>query len=556
MTRIRNVLQSRAERFRRRHGTNVSHEEEKYLSIRSLPYDDETEFTGQCIIPKMDPVGAEPDVVSSGSIYSLEAKDTRATLAETFSSGEENTAYSDDYNENEIFAENQRHLTFSEQDRSQVEGEGAFIDLAYEVARQKKSSSSEGEFVDLVRESARTGRVGVDRSNYTNQDEKEDDIVTSAYLQPETIEFVDSEDGKVFEIPQKEVRGHDGLIQNTSSLDDTYHDECSKTLNTNHETLITPYMPSKHEDDIGQTNSSERFRALQVKVEEEEQYKEYDEEASGYGNNDYDEEDQPISQENSELYDCDDGQMYIPDPTTQGNGHVGQPYELERDGTFFEQMRSVSLRNTNDYQTHSEHLEMEPKNWQAITRQIHSEHQENEHLNRSNDAPASPQLEDPYLSDSNSSWEEGSFGTGASRAVSRVDYDDEDDDAGTYNGTLDGTECYSDDEGDRPFVRILKKFRDMNVDDQRSDYGSDDEEDEEAYEDGKKRTRSRQERSRKSKPISVFERIGEIGMDLLNETIEHAERQDRAPRQNSANQGGTIINSLADLFSCGAPSGY
>jgi len=530
MTRIRNVLQSRADRFRRKHGKNVSHVEEKHLSIRSLPYDDETEFTGQCIIPKMDPDGAEPDVVSSDSIYSLEAKDTRATLGETFSSGDEN----------EIFTEDQ----------------GSFVDPAYEAARQQKSSSSEMEYIDLVRESARTGHVGADRSKYTNQDEKEDAIVTNAYLQPETIEFVDSEDGQVFEIPQKEVRGHDGLIQNTSSLDDTYHDECSATLNTNHETLQTPYNPSIHDNDIGQTNSSERFRALQVHVEEE-QHEEYNEEARAYENEDYDEEEEPIDQENSELYDCDDGQMYIPDPTTQGNGHVGQPYELERDGTFFEQMRSVSLRNTNDYQIHPEHLEMEPQNWQAITQQIHSEHPENAHLNSSNHAPASPQLEDPYLSDSNSSWEEGSFGTGASRAVSRVDHDDDDDDddddAGTYDGTFDGTEYYSDDEVDRPFVRILKKFRDMHVDDQRSDYGSDDEE---GYEDRKKRTRSRQERRSKSKPISVFERIGEIGIDLLNETIEHAERQDRAPRQDSANQGGTIINSIADLFSCGAPSGY
>ena len=96
----------------------------------------------------------------------------------------------------------------------------------------------------------------------------------------------------------------------------------------------------------------------------------------------------------------------------------------------------------------------------------------------------------------------------------------------------------------------------MNVDDQRSDNVSSDEED---YEDNKKRTKDNQRRRSKAKkgPDTLFERLGEIGIDILNETIDHAERQDSSPRRRqSRNQGGTIINSFAELFSCGAPSRY
>ncbi|OEU12964.1 hypothetical protein FRACYDRAFT_270255 [Fragilariopsis cylindrus CCMP1102] len=148
--------------------------------------------------------------------------------------------------------------------------------------------------------------------------------------------------------------------------------------------------------------------------------------------------------------------------------------------------------------------------------------------------------------------------------MSRIDTTYDDDDDGTYAETLDGTENYSDDDntfaeydGDRPFVRILKKFRDMNVGGQK--LGSEEVEEEE-YEETNRRAKDGQTRrgrpSRSSDNVNVFERLGEIGIDILNETIEHAEKANMSPRRRGRNQGGTIINTFADLFSCGAPSRY
>eukprot|EP00536_Pseudo-nitzschia_multiseries_P002978 jgi/Psemu1/284103/fgenesh1_pg.42_\ len=557
MTRIKKVLQTRAERFRRKH---AKPEEKKYF-VQSVSYDDETNLTEQCIGPQMDPDGMEPKVESSGSVYSLEAKGTRATTAETFSSGEENTSYSDDNN-------------YSEHDPSQFESGGEFADLVQEAAKKRNNLSSGAEVIDLMRESANRERVGVNRSNYESyEDADEDNLVTeNGFSQPETIEFVDSEDGKVFEIPQRDVRGHGGLLQNVRSLDETYNnDDCSKTLNTNHENNQARYMSRTNNDDIDHSNSSDRFRQLQVNIEDEPN-EECDDGDVAFEVDEY-VEDPPTNQGASELYDCDDGEMYFPDDT-QEYGHGVQPYGLDEDGNFFDHVR-VQSRNLHGQQ----HLEMvdqqtESKNWQSATQQIHLEQSGNAHLYTANDGPASPQLEDPYQSDGNSSWEEGSFATGASRAVSRVDIagedydnadeDEEDEEGNSYERTVDGSDYDSDDNtyadyhGDRPFVRILKKFRDMNVDDELSYDESEEDEDEEDYEDRKRRSRrNKQKRRSKSKPVTVFERLGELGMDILNETIEHAERQDRVSRgQDNSDQGGTFINTFADLFSCGAPAAF
>ncbi|VEU35617.1 unnamed protein product [Pseudo-nitzschia multistriata] len=530
MTRLRNVLQSRADRFRKKQEKNALHQKEENRLIGSKYYDDETQLTGECIRPQVEPDGVEPDGVSEGDMYLLQAKGTRGTMAETFSSSEEENRAFSEYNENERFSRNQKITMYSEQDQYYPENNRQYDNPAYEEVENEYETSNGVEVVNLARGSARSGRAGVDEVENSEQ--------------PKTIEFVDSEDGKVFEIPQQEAGCNDGLLQNVRSLDDTYNDECSKTLNTNDETLQDPYTSNM--EGIDHMNSSDRFGSLQVQVEDDERYEEYDQGDSAPENIGYEQE-HYAHHDNTELYDCDDGQMYDP---AQVDSNVGQPYQLERDGTFFEQMRSVQSRG---------HLEMEPENWESTAHDIPLNNPTSAYLNRPNDVPASPQLEDPYFSDGNSSWEEGSFATGASRTLSRVDTacDDDDDDvrndddARTFDGTFDGTEYYSDDDSyaekqvDRPFVRILKKFRDMNVVDEQSDYESGDEGDEEDYEDSKKRSRRR-------KPKSAFDRLGAIGMNILNETIDYAERQDRAPKL----EGGTIINSFADLFSCGAPSGY
>lgn len=539
MPRIRNILQHRADRFRN-----------KQAEKKLLREDTDTDFNDRLIIkPKV----MEPDGASSESVYSLEAKGTHATTVETFSSGEDNTTYSD---------EKFRH-----------EGDGEFLDLAYEASRQEKNSLRGHELIDLVPKSSTTKESDIDNSMYRSFGGDEDDAAPKNFARPDTIKFVDSEDGKVFnirqEITKEERLGHSGYLQNVRSLDDSKNmdnDECSQTLNTNIENL--EIMSSLDDGDTPQTKFSNRFESLHVDIREEGQnYEECELEATAYEHVNYDEDLSP-QQDDSQLYDCDDGEMFYPVDALenqQGNIYSGQGVqsdEYDVDGNFFEQIRSVQSRHINDYQTHPESIgivdeEVEPENWQSLTKQLHFANTQNSHLGGPNVGQITPKLDDPYVSDGNSSWEEGSFATGASRTVSRVDiaYDDEDD-AGTYDETVDGTEYYSDDDtyaeqnNDRPFVRILKKVRDMNADEDQSL----DEEEDEGYKDKKIGSKSNYRRriKKKKKPPTFFESIREIGTDILNETIEYAESQDISPHHlNRRKEGGTIINSFADLFSCG-----
>ncbi|MGK3737296.1 MAG: hypothetical protein ACI8RD_011636 [Bacillariaceae sp.] len=568
MPRIRSVLQQRAERRRKQEeNKRVILEVEKYPP-QCDSKDNETEFNGLYDKPQV-----EPDGVSAGSIYSLEAKPTRATMAETFSSGEENTAYSED-DDHIIFTKHKRNLTFSQHDRSRLDDDGEFIDLAYESSRGNM-------FIDLVQEAERNKNAGIDSSQYNSYDEEE------GVDQPETIQFVDSEDGKVFAITPRV-----GKKFCSTEEESIGNEECSKTLNTNLDSLN--YLPSLSEDDSAQMDQRDlaqnqnnhnhnRFHCLQVDIGEGESYEEDDQCGGVYDNGDIHEaEEASIPQGNSELselYDCDDGEMYFPDDNLEDQQQGGlfgpnnqvRSYDFEEEGTFFEQLRSEHTRPINDGQAQSEH-------WRSIKEEIHTGHPQSTHQNGAYlDTANGEQYLPDALSDrdSNSSWEEGSFGTGASRTMSRIDtaYDDDDDDGtyagtldGTYADTLDGTEYYSDDDntyaetidGDRPFVRILKKFRDMNVGGQKS---GNEEVEEEGYDKTNRRTNDEQKRrgrpSRSSDNVNVFDRLGEIGIDILNETIEHAENANMSPRRRRGrNQGGTIINTFADLFSCGAPSRY
>mmetsp|Transcript_10852 Transcript_10852/g.22987 ORF Transcript_10852/g.22987 Transcript_10852/m.22987 type:complete len:564 (+) Transcript_10852:64-1755(+) len=561
MARFRNVLQQRANRFRNKL-------EQKKISVepRDMPVshtnDEETQFTHEFIKQQR-----EPDGDCAGSVYSIEAKDTRATAVETFSSTEENTAYSDE-NEHTTFTEHERNVNFMEDDRNELQGGGEFLDLAYEAHRHENNAFSGGDFIDLLQESAQNRGIEVDGSNYSSSDDEEADVAPKKFAQPKTIEFVDSEDGKVFAITQdvteKDPLSHGDLLQNVRSLDntnDTENDGCSHTLNTNIESLLTSNghginrVLNRNDNDAGGTNFSNRFNNLHVKIGQGGKLEEFDKvsEAIAYEDDEYAEE--SIPQGDSELYDCDDGQMYVPFATPQDQkanylADGTQAYGYEEDVNFFEQLRTVQSRNTNGFQTGPEEMineQVQPENWRSVTNQIHFEDVQN--------VPLSPKLEDPYVSDSNSSWEEGSFATGASRNVSRVDTaykNDDDDDAGSYDGTVDGSEYSSDDNthedrsNDRPFVRMLKTFRDMNVDDERS-LSSDDEDD---YEYNKKRSKKKKKRRSESKkpPPTFFERLGDLGVDILNDTIEHAERQDRSPRPRNQS---SILDSFTDLFACG-----
>jgi len=546
MPRIRSVLQQRAERFRSKQAEKKQLREHQSFPL-SFANDEGMDYNEQLIKPQMEPDGA-----SSGSMYSLEAKDTHATTVETFSSGEENTAYSEE-NAGTFSKEHDRNMSFSEHDRSQREDGGEFLDLSYEASRQEKNSFRGHEFIDLVQESAVAKGTGIENSNYSSYEEDGDDIEPKNFAQPETIEFIDSEDGKVFNITQESI-GHGVLLQHVRSLDDSNtieNDECSKTLNTNNETLES--MPSMNDDDVAQMKLSHRFRNLQVDIRDEEEAFEKEEEAfeecdleatTAYENGDYNEE-ASLAQVESQLYDCDDGEMYVP---------VASPEDQQ--GAFFEQLRTEQSRHVNGYE------DVQPENWQSLSEQIHLENMQNSHLNN---RPVSPQLEDPYLSDGNSSWEEGSFATGASRTVSRVDVADDygsgNDDARTYDGNFDGTEYYSDDDihaernGDRPVVRLLKKFRNTNVGEEQSRGESSDEEEDGNYRNKKTRMKSKRKGRVKNKKSSgtIFDSIREIGTDILDEAIEYAESQDRP---DTRNQGGTIINAFENLFSCGAHSEY
>jgi len=534
MPRLRSVLQQRADRFRKQQANKKQLNNEQSFPLSSANNDD----------MKFTVISSHAERDGSGSMYSIEAKNTNATAVESFSSGEENTAYSNEYNN------------------------GEFLDLAYEASRQQGGSFEGHDFIDLVEEASANERVVTQHS--------ED------FAQPETIEFVDSEDGKVFNITQelpKEKTAHDmGMLQNVRSLDDSNtleNDECSKTLNTNNETLQS--MPSLNEEDIAEAEFANQ-RNLQIIAQERGEFlEECDLEAApnDYENSCYD-EGSPIDQDQPQLYDCDDGAMYYPDatPEYQREDNDIPIHGYEEDGTFFEQLRSVHSRQVNQYQTYPESMgivdeEVQAERWNSVSKQNYLENSQNPNMAMPNNIPVSPHLEDPYMSDGNSSWEEGSFATGASRTLSRVDTaceDDEDDD-NTYE-TFDAGECYSDDdsyperESERPIVRLLKKFRDMNVNEEQSDCESIDEDEDEEYEEKNKRSKYSKRRNKKRNPNTItgtiFESIREIGTDILDETIDYAESFDRPSRsRNGRNEGGTILDTFTDLFACGtAPSRY
>ena len=468
--------------------------------------------------------------------YTLETSGTNATTVESFSSSsEENTAYSD------------------ENEESQLEG-GEFLDLAYEASRQPRRSIRGHKYFNLVGES-------------NDVEDDRDDNESEQYTQPETVEFVDSEDGEVFHISQKPTKRvtakQIGILQKVRSLDDSNTlatDACSKTLNTNAEYLKE--MPSMNEDDLEEMRMSNRMNKLRLDVEhneydDEEEFEAIEIEDSGgyeyeddYEHNDYEHtdydhseytdehddyhgEDPEPQQNHQRIYDCDDGDMYY---AQEGVTLHGQ----DEEGTVFSQLRIENSGHSRDYHTHPSSMgvveeEVQAGQWASVANQVHYENEHHAHNHH--------ELEDPYLSDGNSSWEEGSFATGASRTLSRVDSaDDDHEEVETYQ-TFEGS-YYSDEDSqeerdDRPMVRMLKKVR-SNLEPERPGERSGEREQDDY--DKKKRSRNRRRRRKNKKSHWIVESVREIGTDVLDEAIEFAESKDKAE---------TMINSFANLFSCG-----
>jgi len=622
MPRIGNVLQMRYERKMKQELYRKQLLEKKNdPPILCNVKREKPEFTERIIIkPRIEPDGA-----SSESVYSLEEKPTRATMVESFScSAEENSSYPEHDHIN--FVDHTSNMTFSQHDRNHLDDDEEFNDDDFDYESSKENDAARGNtFLDLVQEADGENQYsGFDKSQYyTSYEENDENNIAGEIMadqranQPEVIEFVDSEDGKVFSItPRPGAKFRD---TNIKVLDSMSNGDESHTLNTNIEALN--YVPSlssdndstsdqindpanfQHDDVTYHNQNLDRFRDLQVHIEggdnesynyndtgrdgcsevhdggihTEEEFIDFNEQGDEFDENneervevydDFYEENEigiitaPIPQGNSELYDCDDGEMYDPNNDLDIQA---QSYDVEE--AFFAQVRSEHSRN-NEQQIPSDHQKdtigglSQSEQWRNLQEVVHSNHPQT----------ATHQLEGPCLSDSdeNSSWEEGSFGTGASRTMSRIDNlcDDEEDennnndDGSIYAGTFDETEYCSDDDdtyvdhgGDRPFVRVLKKIRDMNVGNQRSDGVSSDEESADEDFDETKKSREKQKRRGRSAQRSgtLFDRLGEIGMDILNDTIDHAEQEALSPRRRhiSQNQGGTIINTFADLFSCG-----
>jgi hypothetical protein len=558
--------------------------------------------------------------------YSLEAKPTRVTLAETFSTGEDGDYGYDDDNyhhddhPNQPYRQQpqlqqqqqQRHLeqdeqdlmgfqhTFSSDDEYQhgVPNLGAsFINLVDNDAdvNHYASRSYDEDNYDNGRDDYLSNRLGTDSTCSSGEDFinlaqeaaniqsrhfrtttslREDEFECYAQLygleeeeeeeqeengqnihQEDTtvLQFVDSEDGQAFSFHTRanharhattvtyennssrhyRTMGQDFLQQNVS-LEATSmgYETCSKTLNTNLETLHTDlegvnYIPTHHDQEI--VHDPAYYNSIHHGTIEL----------------------------HSPTSDDAEGESYDDDEERIG-GAVGvhiapnASYRYEEDGyvRHGHNGKEDGFRHDNSFQ--DTETTYHDDNFAEFTRDTNADDV--------HDTEALSQLMDSYLSDRSSvtSWDEGSYAS-ASRAVSRLD-------------SFDGTE-YTEDtgRGNGTLMDILKNFRDMNVSDRRGMSYSDDEDGEaeivsDVEERGDKTTkgiakrRRSKRRSTKRDLTSVLGQIGAVGMNLLNETMEQGKqgsrRSPRHHRRRRSDQAGKIIDSLRDIFSCGAPSHY
>jgi hypothetical protein len=317
--------------------------------------------------------------------------------------------------------------------------------------------------------------------------------------------------------------------------------ECSKTLNTNLETLHTDlegvhYIPTMNEH--GMIVQDPAFHAR----------------LQGYGDHGFGAE----------------GESYEDEATYDGPPQGG-PYLYEDDGTRFTGHDDHNY--TFEDETYTEHFREQETYQDTFT-----EHTRETHATSYEGYPkVISQLVNSYLSDDRSSaasWEEGSF-AGASRAISRIDSVE---DGSSDDGSFEGSESCSDDdershtEHNSTLFGLLKsKLQHLKDRSHLSDDEDDGDTEIEYLPDAtpsnksaeakraKKRNSIDKRRRRRSKKESesLIGRLGELGMDLLNDTMT-PKTSTKSPRRRKDDEDQTtrIVNSLRDIFSCGAPRRY
>jgi hypothetical protein len=552
--------------------------------------------------------------------YSLEAKPTRVTLAETFSSGEDGDyGYEDDHcyhadhhqhhhrqqqhEEVEQYVMGVRH-TFSSDDEYQhgVPNLGnSFINLAEEAAdvHHHGSASYEHDNDDNGRDDYLSNRLGTDSTYSSGEDFinlaqeaskipsrhfrtttalREDEFESYAqlygleeegdeeHLQERTwheqddmvLQFVDSEDGQAFSFRTR--ANHDRLVstvtyennssrhyctvdedalQHNVSLEATSfgYETCSRTLNTNLETLHTGlegvnYIPTHNDHEVVHDPAYHNI----IHHGSIELHGPTRDDAEGES---YDDDEERIGGAVGVHIAPNSSYMYEEDGYVRST-HSDREDGLLQNNTFQETVTTYHDDAITEFTRDTNTLEARDGEYTEVL----------------------SQLMDSYLSDrsSTTSWDEGSY-VSASRTVSRLD-------------SFDGTEYTEDtNRGNGTLMDILKNFRGMNVRDHRGMSYSDDEDGEaetmsdieEERGDAKRKRRTKQRRSRRRSTgskidlTSVLGQIGTVGMNLLNETMDQSQQRSRKSsrgRRRSSDQAGKIIDSLRDIFSCGAPSRY
>mmetsp|Transcript_19237 Transcript_19237/g.46453 ORF Transcript_19237/g.46453 Transcript_19237/m.46453 type:complete len:716 (-) Transcript_19237:104-2251(-) len=375
---------------------------------------------------------------------------------------------------------------------------------------------------------------------------------------------------------------HDGFHQNHDEAtygDDTY--DCSKTLNTNDETLHTNlegvnFIPMMNGGGMMDPNTHNQQLLLA-----------YDDDGGG---NAYNRE--SLEHIGSYLYE-DDGHVHYED----GDGVLHEVSSGEGSGfeTTYSEEGTFVTGADDDGNTFQETLTTE------FDQSLHSGNHR-----------IVDKMMDSYLSDQSSvnSWEEGSFAGGASRTVSRVDSMDDDDD---YDSGDDerkrAPSRRSSVAEDRTLMGLFRKFRDMNMpddsDDDDDDDSLDDDDDEDydsdyddEYEDNEyegevpgltesTNTNSNSERTRESLGSSsrsgrknrrssgvkgkhrgqktpevgdMLNKLGSMSMDFLHDTIEKqkpsksSKKSRRRSKHDHADRTSQLLDSFQTIFSCGAPT--
>ncbi|KAG7343372.1 hypothetical protein IV203_021317 [Nitzschia inconspicua] len=584
--------------------------------------DDATTFTEQFIVNNNNNKMQVIHPVDTMESYTLEAKPTRATLAETFSSGDDGDSADENHYFNTTTTHEQRqddddeyhamrvvvNRTFSSEDGYQhgVPDLGqSFINLAEEAAYPEQSYRDENyheDEDDNGRDDYLSNRLGTDSSYSSGEDfinmaeeaaqnpsrhfrstvnMREDEFESYAQVygmedgeeedmgreEDDTVlQFVDSEDGqafsfrtrtdharlattKTYENSSRHHRTTDCALQENVSLEATSmgYETCSKTLNTNLETLHTDmegvnYIPTLNQHDILHDPAYHHHGEIELHAATGDL-------ADGESYEDDDDEHRIGDGGSGTGFDYHHGGalgVHIV-PTTsymyEDDGFIRDDGGLHQNGTFQETVTTFQDDTITEYTKDTKTVETQDGERDVVL----------------------SQLEDSYLSDrsSTTSWDEGSYAS-ASRNVSRID-------------SFDGTEFTEETgRGNGTLLDILKSFRDMNVRSSRNISDSEDDDDdgeadllsdidEDEAKTPRRNSRGNQRRRSRGKSTnrdftSVLGQIGAAGMDLLNETIEQSQqgssRSSSRRRRRRSDPTGKIIESLRDIFSCGAPSRY